>query len=140
MNPELTVAGAQERIEDFMRAGGQAPEHSGPHVPRAEIVLRRLHMLREEVQELEDAYREGDIVEVADAYADILVIALGGAVDSRIDIAEILAEVLRSNDTKIDWENEEPWAVRSDGKVGKDWHFDPPNVAALVNGQIRASM
>lgn len=138
MSTTLTVAQAQGRVERFMTAGGQAPEEDGPHIPRAHVVLRRLHMLREEIQELEDAYREGDIVEVADAIADTIVVALGAAVDSDINISPILTDVLRSNDTKINWDEGRPWATRADGKVGKDEHFQPVRIRPLINAQIKA--
>lgn len=135
MTTNITLKGAQDRIADFMRAGGQAPEFAGPHIPRAGVALRRLHMLREEVNELEEAFRSDDIVEVADALADIIVVALGGAVDTGIDLTPILLEVLRSNDTKIDWDRELPWATRGDGKVGKDWHFEPASLATIIRQQ-----
>lgn len=139
MNPELTITQTQNRIEDFMRAGGQSPAYAGPHIPSAGVVLRRLHMLREEVAELEDAYRNDDLTEVADAIADIIVIVLGGAVESDIQMNPIMLEVLRSNDTKIDWRNEEPWTTRADGKIGKDDHFDPARIEGIIRRQIQAT-
>lgn len=139
MTTNITLKGAQERIEDFMRAGGQAPEFAGPHIPRAGVALRRLHMLREEVNELEEAFRNDDIVEVADALADIIVVALGGAVETDIDLTPIMLEVLRSNDTKINWDRELPWVVRADGKIGKDENFEPARLAVIIRQQIRAA-
>lgn len=133
------IKAAQDAVEAFMAAGGQGTNVT-PMIPPLGTTERRLHMLREEVRELSDACGWKDIIEVADAIADILVVALGAAVEAGIDIEPVLEEVIRSNDTKIDWANARPWKVKPSGKIGKDEHYEPPQIMQIVNAQRVAAM
>lgn len=128
------ISAAQKAVEAFMAAGGQTTNVI-PSVPDVTITERRLHMLREEVRELSDAYGWKDIIEVADAIADILVVALGAAVEAGIDIEPVLEEVIRSNETKIDWANARPWRAHASGKIGKDHHYEPPLLGRILEAQ-----
>ena len=128
------IRAAQKAVEAFMRAGGQTTSII-PEVPDPPIAERRIEMLREEVDELEDAVADIDIVEYADAIADIIYVALGAAVEAGIDIEPVIEEVIDSNNSKIDWERGLPWARHDNGKIAKDHHYEPPRIAEILEAQ-----
>ena len=129
------IRAAQKAVEAFMRAGGQTTSiiHEVPDPPIAE---RRIEMLREEVDELEDAVADIDIVEYADAIADIIYVALGAAVEAGIDIEPVIEEVIDSNNSKIDWERGLPWARHDNGKIAKDEHYRAPDIRSIILHQV----
>ncbi len=86
----------------------------------------RLKLIREEVRELRDALAEGDRVAVADALADIAYVVVGSAVTWGIPLAEVFAEVHRSNMTKRGGEK------RGDGKILKPAWYEPPDIAGVL--------
>ena len=128
------IRAAQKAVEAFMRAGGQTTSII-PEVPDPPIAERRIEMLREEVNELEDAVADIDIVEYADAIADIIYVALGAAVEAGIDIEPVIEEVIDSNNTKIDWERGQPWARHDNGKIAKDEHYRAPDIKSIIRHQ-----
>ena len=129
------IRAAQKAVGDFMRAGGQVTSIV-PTIPADSISIRRLEMLREEVSELAAALAAGDIVEAADAYADIIYVALGGAEEAGIDIEPVVEEVIDSNNSKIDWENNRPWARHDNGKIAKDEHYRAPDIRSIILQQV----
>lgn len=129
------IRAAQKAVEAFMRAGGQTTSII-PEVPDPPIAERRIEMLREEVDELEDAVADIDIVEYADAIADIIYVALGAAVEAGIDIEPVIEEVIDSNNSKIDWERGRPWARHDNGKIAKTERYSPPNIRSIILHQV----
>jgi NTP pyrophosphatase (non-canonical NTP hydrolase) len=65
-----------------------------------EVDLRMLLTL-EEVEELAQAMTDGDVVEVADALADIVYVVYGTALHYGIDLDAVVREVHRSNMSKL---------------------------------------
>ena len=63
-------------------------------------LLFRLKHIQEEMQEALDAVDSNDIVEMADAMADIVYLALGVCHDLKIPFEHVFAEIHRSNMTK----------------------------------------
>ena len=51
-----------------------------PHLPDKETQELRLSLIEEELKELEKAFDDADLVEVADAIADLLYVTYGTAV------------------------------------------------------------
>ncbi len=98
-------------------------------IPGEEAVLRQA-LLDEEVDELRDAVRAGDVVGIADALADIVYIACGTAHAYGIDLDAVVAEVHRSNMTKLGADGHPLY--RADGKVLKGPTYQPPQVAAVL--------
>ena len=129
------IRAAQKAVEAFMRAGGQTTSII-PEVPDPSIAERRIEMLREEVDELEDAVADIDIVEYADAIADIIYVALGAAVEAGIDIEPVIEEVIDSNNSKIDWSRARPWATHDNGKIAKTERYSPPNIRSIILHQV----
>ena len=129
------IRAAQKAVEAFMRAGGQTTSII-PEVPDPPIAGRRIEMLREEVDELEDAVADIDIVEYADAIADIIYVALGAAVEAGIDIEPVIEEVIDSNNSKIDWQSAQPWARHGNGKIAKGEHYRAPDIRSIILHQV----
>ncbi len=99
---------------------------------RGEDVHRlRVALIEEELAEFRNAGQAHDLVEIADALADLLYVVYGAAVTYGIDLEPIFREIHRSNMSKGD-----PEVVRRpDGKVLKARNYSPPNVAELVAEQ-----
>ena len=78
------------------------PVLSEPTIPNKERTDLRLSLLKEELQELEDAINDNDVIEVFDAFNDILYI-LGGSIlefGMQNEFKEGFDEVHRSNMSK----------------------------------------
>ena len=88
--------------------------------------------------ELESSYRRAvaaddgarDTVEAADALADLIYVIYGMALETGIDLASVLAEVQRSNMSKLGADGKPVY--REDGKVLKGPDYFPPNVEAVL--------
>ncbi len=121
-------AGVQ--VGDFHRAYG-LPVRESPTVDvGADQVELRLALIEEEVGELAEAARAGDLVGVADALADIVYVAYGTAHVYGIDLDAVLDEVHSSNMTKLGADGRP--IRRADGKVLKGPSYRPPNIAAVL--------
>lgn len=93
-------------------------------------------LLDEEVQELRDALAARDIVQVADALADVVYVALSAGASYGLPMDAVLAEVHRSNLTKVAADG--VVATRSDGKVLKPDTYSPPDIASVLRGHTAA--
>ena len=88
--------------------------------------------------EIESSYRRAvaaddgtrDTVETADALADLIYVIYGMALETGIDLASVLAEVQRSNMSKLGADGKPVY--REDGKVLKGPDYFPPNVEAVL--------
>jgi len=98
-------------------------------IPADEAQLRQA-LLDEEVDELRAAVAAGDVVAIADALADIVYIACGTAHAYGIDLDTVVAEVHRSNMTKLGRDGHPVY--RDDGKVLKGPTYEPPRVAEAL--------
>jgi len=99
-----------------------------------DLAQLRVDLLREEVDELAEATRAVDIIEIADALADIVYVAYGSAVTYGIDLDAVLTEVHRSNMSKLDRQGRP--IFRADGKVAKSELYTPPDVRRVLNEQL----
>ncbi|MFT3851822.1 MAG: nucleoside triphosphate pyrophosphohydrolase family protein [Ilumatobacteraceae bacterium] len=95
-----------------------------------DVKALRCALIDEEAGEFREALDAGDIVEVADAIADLLYVVYGAARTFGIPVREVFAEVHRSNMTKLD-DNGDP-ILRPDGKVMKGPNFSPPNLLPIL--------
>jgi predicted HAD superfamily Cof-like phosphohydrolase len=89
---------------------------------------RRLKLIREETDELEDALEHEELEESLDGIADLLYVVLGTAVEMGVDIEPIFREVHRSNMTKIGGHK------REDGKWIKPKEYNPVDFTGKVRG------
>jgi predicted HAD superfamily Cof-like phosphohydrolase len=97
-----------------------------------QVTETRLKLIEEEVTELREAIEAGDIVEVADALADILYVTFGAFAAFGIDPADVHREVHRSNMAKL---VDGKVIRRGDGKVLKPEGWTPPDIAAELRKQ-----
>jgi predicted HAD superfamily Cof-like phosphohydrolase len=93
----------------------------------------RVRLIREEFAELQDALDAEDIIEVADALADLLYVVYGSALQFGIPIDAVLAEVHRSNMTKGDG------LIDAGGKKLKGPSYKRPDIAGILNRYAEAS-
>ena len=89
----------------------------------------RLLLIAEEFVELQAAHEEQDLVEVADAIADLIYVACGMAVAYGIPLNEVWDEVQYSNMAKVGPNGP---IYREDGKVDKPEDWTPPNIEAII--------
>lgn len=98
-----------------------------PHVPDKDSRRLRLRLIEEELEELDDAFHEDDVVGIADALGDLLYVVYGTAVTCGIDLDPIFREIHQSNMTKT--------GRRADGKITKGEGFQYPVLAPLLTAQ-----
>jgi len=103
-----------------------------PAIPSKEVCALRISLIQEELNELKEAFENGDIVAVADALGDLTVV-----VDGTYDVCglaeykeHISAEIHASNMSKLD-ENGEP-VLREDGKVLKGPNYFKPDLKKVL--------
>lgn len=94
----------------------------------------RLSLILEEVKEYVEALSEENIIEVADALADLVYVTYGAAIEHGINLDEVIEEVHKSNLSKLHHETGEP-IYREDGKVLKGENYSPPNVEKILKKQ-----
>jgi len=90
---------SQEQVETF-HTKMDYPVAETPAMTDWAMRQQRYAFMREELEEYMRAAENGDLVEIADALADLLYVTLGTAVVFGIDIQPVFAEVHRSNMTK----------------------------------------
>lgn len=117
----------EQMLREFHAAkavhGGLMPDQPTADIPGWVRSLRMV-LLDEEVEELRDAVRAGDIVKIADALADIEFVTRGTAVAYGIPSDAVFAEVFRSNMTKDN--------TPAEAKLVKGPRYEPPRIAELL--------
>ena len=114
-------------VKRFMEAVGQM-SHTTPGFTSQNETQAFLYkeLVREEFQELEEAFRNQDVVETADAIADMIFVLIGLCNTLGINFDAVWKEVCRSNLSKIP--DTGVILRREDGKVIKPPTFSPPNI------------
>jgi predicted HAD superfamily Cof-like phosphohydrolase len=105
--------------------------------PRPEQWADRISFLQEEFDEYVEAARAGDLAAVADALADMVYVIHGTALAYGIPLDEVVAEVHRSNMTKLGADGRP--ILRTDGKVVKGPGYAAPEIAAVIARAARGS-
>ena len=116
-------------VKDFHQAFGQRIGEK-PELPDEDERNFRYSLLREEFEEYETAEINNDLIEIADALADIIYIACGTAVSYGIPLDNLFAEVHRSNMAKL---VDGKVIRREDGKVQKPADWTPPDVRGTLD-------
>ena len=114
-----------EKVKEFMTTFGQEVKNKA-EFPNEKIVELRKKLIDEEFNELKDAINENDLIEVADALTDILVVTYGAGVAFGIDLDKCFKEVHRSNMSKLS-EDGKP-IYNEYGKVMKGPNYFKPNL------------
>jgi len=115
-------------VKQFRRSGQQ---HVGcyPTFPPNKVQTQALALIKEEVDELEAAIEDQDLVEIADALCDIVFTTLGAAVAYGLPMALMMDEVVRTNMLKVSN------GVVKDalGKICKPEGWEPPKLRTIIN-------
>lgn len=118
------------KVKAFMNTYGQDVKEKA-EFPENKIVQLRIDLIEEELNELKEAIKNNDIVEVADALTDILYVTYGAGHSFGINLDECFDEVQRSNMSKL---GEDGKPIYNDsGKVMKGPNYFAPNLKKIVN-------
>lgn len=120
-----------QKLREFHSAFG-ALVGENPSLPDAETRALRIRILKEEWEEYLKAEEENDLVEIADALADMIYIAYGTGVAYGLPMDAIFDEVHRSNMAKLGPDGKP--IRRDDGKILKPEGWTPPDVAGVIKG------
>lgn len=118
------------KVKNFMSTYGQEVKEKA-QFPDNKIVQLRVDLIEEELNELKEAIKNNDIVEVADALTDILYVTYGAGHSFGVDLDKCFNEVQNSNMSKLD-ENGKP-IYNESGKVMKGPNYFPPNLKKIID-------
>ena len=118
-----------EKVKEFMNVFGQEIKNKA-EFPNDKIINLRKKLIEEEFQELKDAIKDNDIVEVPDALTDILVVTYGAGVAFGIDLDKCFEEVHRSNMSKLSKEGKPNY--NEFAKVMKGPNYSPPDLKKFI--------
>ncbi|MEK9731635.1 MAG: nucleoside triphosphate pyrophosphohydrolase family protein [Candidatus Poseidoniales archaeon] len=112
----------------------EIPTLHDPGLGPNERIELRIKLLEEEVQEYAEAARNGDLVEILDALADIGYILAGTIINHGMQhiYDDAFNEVHRSNMAKL---VDGKVLRREDGKVMKPEGWQPPNLAQFLSDE-----
>ena len=119
-----------KKVETFMRTFGQEVK-TKPSLSTDKINRLRLDLIKEELDELNEAVNNKNLLEVADALTDILYVTYGAGHAFGIDLDKCFEEVQNSNMSKLD-ENGKP-IYNDSGKVMKGPKYFKPDLSKFVN-------
>ena len=118
-----------EKVKTFMTTYGQEVKKSASF-PDENIVKLRLKLIKEELEELEQALNDKNLLEVADALTDILYVTYGAGHSFGINLDSCFEEVQRSNMSKLDRDGKPIY--NEYGKVMKGPNFSKPNLKQFI--------
>ena len=118
------------KVGIFMKTFEQEVKEK-PSFSSDKINKLRLDLIREELNELTEAMKNKDLLEVADALTDILYVTYGAGHAFGIDLDKCFDEVQNSNMSKLD-NNGKP-IYNDDGKVMKGPNYFKPDLSKFVN-------
>ena len=139
------------------------PILDNPAIPDEKRCALRVNLLSEELEELQDAIRDNDLVEIADALCDLQYVLSGAILEFGLGekFADLFAEVQRSNMSKACRSREvaeqsleyyrrekdtEGYIVerdgeflvyrKSDNKVLKSVEYSPADLESILNSEV----
>jgi predicted HAD superfamily Cof-like phosphohydrolase len=118
------------KVGTFMKTFGQEVKDK-PAFSTDKINKLRIDLIKEELEELTEAMKNNDLLEVADALTDILYVTYGAGHAFGIDLDKCFEEVQNSNMSKLD-ENGKP-IYNESGKVMKGPNYFKPDLSKFVN-------
>ena len=118
-----------KKVGTFMKTFGQEVKTS-PSLSTDKINKLRIELIKEELEELTEAMKNNDLLEVADALTDILYVTYGAGHAFGIDLDKCFDEVQNSNMSKLG-ENGKP-IYNDAGKVMKGPKYFKPDLSKFV--------
>ena len=116
-------------VKTFMQTFGQEVKIK-TEFPEEKIVKLRYHLIKEELNELQNAIKTKDLKEIADALTDILYVTYGAGHAYGIDLDKCFKEVQKSNMSKLG-EDGKP-IYNEKGKVMKGSKYFEPNLRQFI--------
>ena len=116
-------------VKKFMEVFGQEVKTKA-EFPSEKIIKLRYNLIKEELDEFEEALKDKNLKEVADALTDILYVTYGAGHAFGIDLDKCFDEVQRSNMSKLG-EDGKP-IYNEYGKVMKGPKYFQPNLGKFI--------
>jgi len=118
------------KVGIFMKTFGQDVKNK-PSFSTDKINKLRIDLIKEELDELTEAMKNKDLLEVADALTDILYVTYGAGHAFGIDLDKCFDEVQNSNMSKLDKDGKPIY--NESGKVMKGPNYFKPDLSKFVN-------
>ena len=118
-----------EDVKTFMETFGQIVR-TKPQFPDEKTMQLRYDLIREELNELEQAMKTRNLKEIADALTDILYVTYGAGFAYGIDLDKCFKEVQRANMSKLGTDGKPIYNEK--GKVMKGPNYSEPNLKQFV--------
>ena len=118
-----------EDVKTFMETFGQIVR-TKPQFPDEKTIQLRLNLIKEELSELEQAIKNKNLKEIADALTDILYVTYGAGYAYGINLDKCFKEVQRANMSKLGIDGKPIYNEK--GKVMKGPNYSEPNLKQFV--------
>ena len=118
-----------EDVKIFMETFGQMVR-TKPKFPDEKTMQLRYELIKEELNELEEAMKTKNLKEIADALTDILYVTYGAGYAYGINLDKCFKEVQRANMSKLG--NDGKPIYNEKGKVMKGPNYSEPNLKPFV--------
>jgi len=116
-------------VKIFMQTFGQEVKIKA-EFPKETIVKLRYDLIKEELNELQNAIKTKNLKEIADALTDILYVTYGAGHAYGIDLDKCFSEVQRSNMSKLGGDGKPIYNEK--GKVMKGPKYFEPNLKQFI--------
>ena len=118
-----------EDVKTFMETFGQIVR-TKPQFPDEKTMQLRHDLIKEELNELENAMKTKNLKEIADALTDILYVTYGAGYAYGIDLDKCFKEVQRANMSKLGKDGKPIYNEK--GKVMKGPNYFAPDLKQFV--------
>lgn len=120
-----------KQVVEFHKKFG-LPVRNTVNVPATKEFMMRHGLIKEELKEIMEGYKNNDSTEMVDGIVDLLYVTIGLAVQMGVadKLEQCFDEVQRSNMTKLG-EDGKP-VLREDGKILKGENYSPPNLIKIL--------
>ena len=118
-----------EDVKKFMETFGQMVR-TKPQFPDEKTIQLRYDLIKEELNELEQAMKTKNLKEIADALTDILYVTYGAGYAYGINLDKCFKEVQRANMSKLGKDGKPIY--NEQGKVMKGPNYSAPNLKEFV--------
>ena len=119
-----------QNVKKFMQIFGQEVKIKA-EFPNKKIIQLRYELIKEEIEELNQAIKNKDIIEVADALTDILYVTYGAGHAFGVDLDKCFDEVQQSNMSKLGPDGKPIY--NESGKVMKGPNYFKPKLSKFIN-------
>ena len=116
-------------VKIFMETFGQMIR-TKPQFPNEKTMQLRYELIKEELNELEQAMKTKNLKEIADALTDILYVTYGAGYAYGINLDKCFQEVQRANMSKLGKDGKPIYNDK--GKIMKGPNYSEPNLKQFV--------